>query len=64
MNPFSFLGKRARASRANERGRELARAGRAPEAILEYEHACRLDPTWAMPVYNLEFTVEVPDFVA
>ena len=53
MNPFSFLGKRARASRANERGRELARAGRAPEAILEYERACRLDPSWSMPVYNL-----------
>ncbi len=33
MNPFSFLGKRARASRANERGRALAAVGRAQEAI-------------------------------
>ena len=53
MNPFSFLGKRARASRANERGRELARVGRAREAIQEYERARRLDPTWSMPAYNL-----------
>ncbi len=37
MNPFSFLGKRARASRANERGRALAAVGRAQEAIAEYE---------------------------
>ena len=53
MNPFSFLGKRARASRANERGRALAIVGRAQEAIAEYEHASRLDPTWSMPPYNL-----------
>ena len=53
MNPFSFLGKRARASRANERGRALAAVGRAQEAIAEYERASRLDPTWSMPAYNL-----------
>jgi hypothetical protein len=53
MNPFSFLGKRARASRANERGRELDRLGRAGDAIREYEHACRLDPTWSVPHFNL-----------
>ena len=51
--PFSFLGKRARASRANERGRALAIVGRAQEAIAEYERASRLDPTWSMPPYNL-----------
>ena len=53
MNPFSFFGKRARASRANERGRALAAVGRAHEAIQEYERACRLDSTWSMPAFNL-----------
>jgi tetratricopeptide (TPR) repeat protein len=53
VNPFSFLGKRARASRANERGRELDRLGRAADAIQEYERASRLDPTWSVPLFNL-----------
>ncbi len=53
QNPFSFLGKRARASRANERGRQLADQGRGDDAILEYDRACRLDPTWSVPLYNL-----------
>ena len=53
QNPFSFLGKRSRASRANDRGRELAQLGRDDEAIPEYDRACRLDPTWSVPLYNL-----------
>jgi tetratricopeptide (TPR) repeat protein len=53
MNPFSFLSKRARASRANERGRALASVGRAQEAIAEYERAHRLAPDWSMPAFNL-----------
>jgi tetratricopeptide (TPR) repeat protein len=52
LNPFSFLGKRARAGRANERGRELGRVGRSEDAIREYERASRLDPTWSVPLYN------------
>jgi tetratricopeptide (TPR) repeat protein len=52
-NPFSFLGKRSRASRANDRGRELTQLGRDDEAIPEYDRASRLDPTWSVPLYNL-----------
>lgn len=54
MRPwFPSLGKRARASRANQRARELAREGRTPEAIEAYLRACGIDPTWSVPFYNL-----------
>lgn len=52
-NPFSRFTKRERASRANERGLELNEEGRKSEAIAEYERACRLDPGWSTPFYNL-----------
>jgi tetratricopeptide (TPR) repeat protein len=52
-NPFTHFSKRSRASRANERGRELDRQGRTADALAEYEHACRLDPQWSVPFYNI-----------
>lgn len=52
-NPFSHFSKRSRASRANERGRELARQGHQAEALAEYERACQLDPGWSVPFYNI-----------
>jgi len=52
-NPFTALIKRARANRANERGRELDRQGLEAEAIAAYEHASNLDPRWSVPFYNL-----------
>jgi hypothetical protein len=51
--PSSTAEARARASRHNERGRELADAGRSAEAVAEYERACALDPSWSAPPYNL-----------
>jgi len=51
-NPFSHFSKRGRASRANERGRELNRQGHNAEALAEYERASRLDPRWSVPFYN------------
>ena len=52
-NPFGHFSKRSRASRANERGRELSRQGHQAEALAEYERACRLDPGWSVPFYNI-----------
>jgi tetratricopeptide (TPR) repeat protein len=51
-NPLTALGKRARASQANERARELERLGQSA-AVDEYLRACRLDPGWSVPEYNL-----------
>jgi tetratricopeptide (TPR) repeat protein len=52
-NPIAYFTKRSRASRANELGRELDRAGRTDDAITEYMRAARIDPHWAAPLYNL-----------
>ena len=52
-NPFTHFCRRGRANRANERGRELDRQGRTTEALAEYERACRLDPEWSVPFYNI-----------
>ncbi len=47
------FGKRARASRANERARKLDGLGRSSEAVAAYLQACRADPNWSVPEYNL-----------
>lgn len=52
-NPFTPLGKRGRAKRANERAGELRDAGKKAEAIATYQRAMAIDPTWAVPFYNL-----------
>jgi hypothetical protein len=52
-SPFSRFGKRERAIRANERGRELARQRRDADALVEYERAARIDPSWSVPFYNM-----------
>jgi tetratricopeptide (TPR) repeat protein len=51
-NPVARF-RRSRASRANERGRELERLGRTSEAIEEYARAASIDPDWGAPRYNL-----------
>jgi tetratricopeptide (TPR) repeat protein len=48
-----FLGKRELATRANERAGNFEKAGNPDEAIKQYERACRLDPSWSVPFYNL-----------
>lgn len=50
---FSPLGKRGRASRANDRGGSLREAGKKAEAIACYQRAMAIDPTWSAPFYNL-----------
>jgi hypothetical protein len=50
---FSPLGKRGRASRANDRGHQLRDAGKKVEAIASYRRAILLDPSWSVPFYNL-----------
>ena len=50
---FSRFSKRRRASRANELGLQLRRSQQLAAAIHEYERAIRIDPTWAVPFYNL-----------
>lgn len=52
-NPFTPLGKRGRASRANDRASELRDAGKKAQAIASYQRAMAIDPTWAVPFYNL-----------
>ena len=52
-NPFSSLGKQARAGRANARGQELDRQGLGAQAIADYERAISLAPRWWVPCYNL-----------
>jgi tetratricopeptide (TPR) repeat protein len=52
-NPLAVFGKRSRASRANERARKLERLERSTEAADEYLRACRIDPEWSVPEYNL-----------
>jgi tetratricopeptide (TPR) repeat protein len=50
---FSRFSKRARASRANDLGRQLKDQRRVAAAIHEYERAISIDPGWAVPFYNL-----------
>jgi tetratricopeptide (TPR) repeat protein len=50
---LSRFSKRERASRANESGLQLRRSQQLAAAIHEYERAIRIDPTWAVPFYNL-----------
>jgi tetratricopeptide (TPR) repeat protein len=45
--------KRGRAKRANERALRFEREGQTEDAITAYERACRLDPEWSEPFYNL-----------
>ena len=52
-NLFSPLGKRGRASRANERGRKLRDKGEKAAAIASYQRAMAIDPGWSVPFYNL-----------
>jgi len=52
-NLFSPLGKRGRASRANERGHKLRDKGEKAAAIASYRRAMAIDPAWAAPFYNL-----------
>lgn len=52
-NLFSPLGKRGRASRANDRGGSLRDKGKKAEAIASYQRAAAIDPTWSAPFYNL-----------
>jgi tetratricopeptide (TPR) repeat protein len=52
-NPFSPLGRRGRASRANDRGGSLRDMGKKAEAIASYQRAMAIDPTWSAPFYNL-----------
>ncbi len=52
-NPFTPLGKRGRAKRANERAGKLRDAGKKAEAIATYQRAMAIDPTWSVPFYNL-----------
>lgn len=52
-NPLAVFGRRGRASRANERARQLEGLGRSAEAKEEYLRACRIDPGWSVPEYNI-----------
>lgn len=52
-NPFTPLGKRGRAKRADERATRLRDAGKKAEAIAAYQRAMAIDPTWSVPFYHL-----------
>lgn len=52
-NPFTPLGKRARAKRISERAGQLRDAGKLSEAIASYQRAMAIDPSWSVPHFNL-----------
>jgi hypothetical protein len=45
--------KRLKAAAANEKALKLQERGRLDEAVEMYKKACRLDPAWSTPHYNL-----------
>ena len=53
LGRFTREGKRKRASELDERAHQLKEEGQHAEAAELYRRACSIDPTWAVPFYNL-----------